>query len=1138
MGVGAATVARELTEPAGPALGSDDTTSGVLDLRGHDPLDRRMRWVFGIAAALVVALIVSLIVRPVGSSFTPVDGWGVDALELTMGALCVARYYEGSWRLSSSVARLFPLVLGMACLAWGLGDVVLTFESLGGATPSTPSAADAFYLCFFPLCFLGFVLLIRRGNRSSLMSTSLDGLIAGLGVAAVSAAFVVAAVINVTGESALATATNLAYPLGDVLLLALAVGGLAVLPRGFRPFFAIACIALVVNAVGDGFNLVQPMSRFGYISNGAAWPVSLTLLALAVWVLPADIENMGTERVAGFGLPAFGAAIGVTVLFAGSFGHTWKPAIALATMTLLVAGVRLSLTVREAHAVKTARFRSLIDKTWDLIAVIESDLRIAYITPSSERVLGYPSALLEGRPFTELVHPDDSHTVISHLTGLTDDNPETTVFEIRMRHVGGEYRTIDWNAADLLADPSVKGYVLNGGDVTEARRAAEELVAARDAALVASKAKSQFVSTMSHEIRTPMNGVIGLTELLLQTPLDDEQLELASGVKVSAESLLVIVNDILDFSKIEAGKLDIEESALHIASVVGDVGRILAGTAHGKGVELVIDIHPDVPGVVLGDGTRIRQVLLNFGANAVKFTAAGEVVIRVTVLHHNAERVALHFDVSDTGIGIAPEEQERLFTAFAQADSSTTRRFGGTGLGLTISRQLVELMGGRLGLVSVPGEGSTFWFEISLRRAEEVASPDTGADPDPRTLSGQRALVVDDNATNRRILRQQLLSWGVEAVEAADGDRALELAAAAAGDGRTFDLGIVDLNMPDMDGIELARLMKADPATAPTILFLLSSSGYRSEAAESHLNGFAASLTKPVRSSDLFDCLVTSLSSGSEKVALAVPAAARATPTEVSGMILLVEDNTVNQLVGSKVLQNLGYGCTIADNGAAAVTAFRSGRYDAVLMDCQMPEMDGYEATEAIRDIEGATGSGHIPIIAMTAAVMEGDRARCMAVGMDDFITKPVRLEVVSAVLERWVVTAVAGPPAGVGAPPPHGVCDPLDRAQIDLLLSLDDGRGDALAEIVDEYLVMSADGSAELCRLLHEGDSAALARTAHTLKGASANVGASALAGVCAGLEARATEAQLRDAAGLVEQFETELARVRVALESVAARV
>ncbi len=996
---------------AAEATEDPDGTSRASDEQEAHRVPMRVRWTIGIASALVVGLVTWLIVRPTGSYFTPVDGWGVVVLEFTVGNLCLARYFEGTWRTSSPVARLFPLIMGVACISWAAGDFVVTIETLGGRTPSAPSFADVLYVGFFPLCFLAFAVLIRRGNRSSLVATSLDGLIAGLGVAALSAAFVVAAVSHDTGGGSLATATKLAYPLGDILLLMLCVGGLAVLPRGFRPFFVVAGIALAVNAIGDGFNLLQPDSKIGFIANGAAWPISLTLLAIAVWILPPKVEHPGTDRVAGFALPVFGAVISLTILFIASFGHIGRPAVALATITLLVAAVRLALTVREAHALKTARFHSLIDKTWDLITVIEPDLRIAYITPSSERVLGYPPGELAGKPFIDIVHPDDSHSVVSNLVGPTSTDSVSTVFEVRMRHANGEYRTIDWNAADLLDDPYVNGYVLNGGDVTEARQAAEDLVAARDAALVASRTKSEFVSTMSHEIRTPMNGVIGLTELLLQTDLSAEQTELASGVKVSAESLLTIINDILDFSKVEAGKMEIEESALDLPGVVDDVGRILAGAAYGKGIELLVDVHPDVPSALLGDGTRIRQVLLNFGSNAVKFTSEGEVVIRVKVLHQNSERVALHFDVVDTGVGIAPEDQERLFSAFAQADSSTTRRYGGTGLGLTISRQLVELMGGRLGLSSVPGKGSTFWFEMSLRRADDAPSLERAGDP--RTLSGQRALVVDDNATNRRILRQQLLSWGVEAVEAADAFQALELALTAAHESRSFDLGIVDLNMPGMDGIELARALKADPATAETMLFLLSSSGHRLESAESHLTGFAASLTKPVRSSELFDCLITSLNAGSSCEASVTPTSGRSETSQVLGMILIVEDNKVNQLVGSKVLENLGYGFAIANNGLEAVSAFQSGAFDAVLMDCQMPEMDGYEATAAIRRLEGDTS--HIPIIAMTAAAMEGDRQRCMAAGMDDFITKPVRLEAVSTVLERWVATAELEPEPGSG---------------------------------------------------------------------------------------------------------------------------
>ena len=701
--------------------------------------------------------------------------------------------------------------------------------------------------------------VIRRGNTKSLVATSLDGLIVGLGVAALSAAYIFAPVLKATGGGAFSAGLNLAYPVGDLLLLALAIGAIAVLPREYWRFLQIAGVALAANAAGDTFNLLQPNSKIGYVTNAVAWPISLLMFAVATWVVPvhatvraANAEQVNTERTAGFALPILGALGAMFLLFSASFGHIGRVAIGLATATLLVAAGRLTLTIREAQALKSARFRSLIDNAWDIIVVAEVDFRLAYITPSSERVLGYGPDELQGSPMTALVHPDDVEILVDHLRHLVDAPTDIAAFEIRMRHHNGVWRTIAWTATNLLDDASVRGWVLNGGDVTDARRAAEDLAAARDGALLASTAKSEFLSTMSHEIRTPMNGVIGLTELLLETALDDDQLELASGVKVSAENLLVIINDILDFSKIEAGKLDLEETALNVGSVVDDVGRILARAAHDKGLELLVDVHPDVPTALLGDAVRIQQVLLNLASNAVKFTYEGEVVIRVCVLNENVERAALRFEVIDMGIGIAVGDQQRLFRAFAQADSSTTRKFGGTGLGLAICRQLVELMGGQLGLISAPGEGSTFWFELSLRRAESSAGLETRSDP--RTLAGRRALVVDDNTTNRRILREQLLSWGVEAVEAADAYEALSLAAPAATAGETFDLGVIDLNMPGMDGIELASTLKADAATSTMTLFLLSSSGERLGAAESHLRGFAGSLTKPVRSSELFDC--------------------------------------------------------------------------------------------------------------------------------------------------------------------------------------------------------------------------------------------------------------------------------------------
>jgi two-component system sensor histidine kinase/response regulator len=1113
------------------------------EVSANDVVHGRARRVLWLSAALVVAFIVSLVVRAAGADYAPVDDWGVDVFELAMGGLCIWRYADRSWRSTASVAKAFPLVLGVACLAWGLGDVALTIESLGGANAPVPSVADGFYVAFFPLCFVSFVMVIRRGNSGSLVATSLDGVIAGLGAASISAAYVFSAVLKASGGTPLAAATNLTYPVGDLLLLAVAVGGLTILPKEYRRFLLIASAAMLANATGDLFNLLQPDSKLGSVMNGAAWPVSLFLLAVATWAQPATAwvrsdtaGTVDTDRSAGFAVPAFGAAASMAVLLTATFGHVGKTGVGLATATLLVAGVRLALTVREARALNSARFRSLIDNAWDLIVVAEATLDIAYVTPSVTRVLGYPPLQLQGRPITDLVHPDDTDTLDSHLRQLATATDEargpaeraaTAAFEVRMRHRDGAWRTIAWTATNLLGDPSVRGYVLNGGDVTEARQAVEDLAAARDGALQASKAKSDFLSTMSHEIRTPMNGVIGLTELLLDTPLDPDQHELAAGVKVSAENLLVIINDILDFSKIEAGKLDLEETDLNVGLVADDVGRILAGAAHSKGLELLVDVHPDVPTGLIGDRVRIQQVLLNLASNAVKFTLDGEVVVRVSVLHENAERVALRFDVIDMGIGIAEEDQKRLFRAFAQADSSTTRKFGGTGLGLAICRQLVELMGGTLGLVSAPGQGSTFWFELSLRRADHEPIVETISDP--HTLTGLRALVVDDNATNRKILRQQLTSWGVEAAEAVDAYQAIGLTAT----GHRFDLAVIDLNMPGMDGIELAQQLKANPATAAMTLFLLSSSGERLTAAESHLRGFAASMTKPVRSSELFDCLITNLN-GQPLPASAPDHAAASKEIEgmdVLGKILLVEDNPMNQLVGSKVLAKLGYHFDIANHGGEAVTAIQATRYDAVLMDCQMPEMDGYEATAEIRRIEGTTR--HTPIIAMTAAAMDGDREVCLAAGMDDYITKPVRQDAIAAVLHRWLT-----PPAPAGTPaqdpdrePDSGLIDALDPSQIELLRSLDDGEGAVLTEIIDQYLTQTAHGRGELARVLGEGDTRGLERAAHTLRGSSANVGATALAAVCAEVEARARAEQLDDTGELMERFDAEFARARDAL-------
>jgi two-component system, sensor histidine kinase and response regulator len=1100
-----------------------------------DPWARRTLWV---ATILVSTFFVSLIARANGSYYTAIDGWGVDAFELSMGAMCAARFLSPSWRSSRTTMTIFPLVLGAACAVWAFGDVAVTIEGLGGGSVPVPSVADGFYIAFFPTCYLALMVLIRRGNNSSLLATSLDGLIAAFAVGALSAAFLFETVLKATGGGDLSTATTMVYPVGDVLLLSLAVGALAVLPKDFLKFFVIAAFAMATNLVGDMYNLLQPSSKVGYVANAVVWPISLLLLAIAAWHLPpsarrgstervARAEAVRTERSAGFTIPIVGGLAGIVVLAAASLGHVGKPAMGLAAATLLLCGLRFVFAVRESQALTSARFRSLIENSWDLIVVADAELNIAYITPSSARVLGYLPKDLQGHSIAETAHPDDAQAMAAELRRIAGGSERTAAFATRMRNTDGAWRTIAWTATNLLDDPAVRGYVLNGGDITEARQASEDLSATRDLALAASKAKSEFLSTMSHEIRTPMNGVIGLTDLLLQTNLDDDQSELATGVKVSAENLLVIINDILDFSKIEAGKLDIEEVPFDVTRLADDVGRILASAASLKDIELLVDVHPDVPRDLLGDGVRIQQVLLNLGSNAVKFTSEGEVVVRVAMLTEHADHVTLRFEVVDMGIGIAASDQERLFRPFAQADSSTTRKYGGTGLGLAICRQLVELMGGTLGLVSTPGEGSTFWFELSLRWPE--GAKDRSESGEPRRLDGRRALIVDDNATNRKILRQQLSSWSIDNVEASDGYEAIELAVGAATSGSPFDLAILDLNMPDMDGVELADILRSEPSTSGMLLFLLSSSGEILSAADARNHGFAATLTKPVRPSELFDCLLTNLNTG-VSTATRVPAAKPSTNPEALGMILLVEDNKMNQLVGSKVLAKLGYGYDVANHGGEAVSAIQTRIYDAVLMDCQMPEMDGYEATAEIRRLEGATR--RTPVIAMTAAAMEGDRQACLAAGMDDYVTKPIRLESIQAVLEKWIHSARPVRAETEGSS--HGGdadALPLDLDQIELLRSLDDGDGALLSEIISQYLSQTEEGRNELARAVVVGDHGAVARTAHALRGASANIGATGLAAVCEAMEMSARAEQLDGAPELVERFDAEFARVCEAL-------
>ncbi|MDH7488301.1 MAG: PAS domain S-box protein [Anaerolineae bacterium] len=780
---------------------------------------------------------------------------------------------------------------------------------------------------------------------------------------------------------------------------------------------------------------------------------------------------------------------------------------------------RAEQALRESEA----RYRALFDNIPIGLYRTAPDGRILDANPALLEMLGYDSLEELRKVSASDVYVDPADR--TRQQEILEREGVARAFEQRMRRKDG---TVIWVLDNVRVIRDAEGRALHyeGSleDITERKRVQEELHAAKEAAEAANRAKSEFLANISHEIRTPMNGIIGMTELALDTELTPEQREYLTMARNSAESLLRILNDILDFSKIEAGKLDMESIPFSLHDCLGDTMKALAVRAHNKGLELAMDIPVHVPDALVGDPGRLRQIVANLVGNAIKFTEQGEVVLFVECAEETDDEAVLQFAVADTGIGIPPDRQQAIFEAFTQADSSTTRQYGGTGLGLTISARLVEMMGGRIWVQSEVGVGSTFFFTARFGIQKGVSVWPTAELGDIR---GMPVLAVDDNETNRRILHDMLASWGLRPSLAANGRQALAMMQDAARRGTSFPLVITDVRMPEMDGFMLIEQIRADTGLANTRVIILSSAGMVGDAARCRQLGVCAYLIKPVKQSELLDAILTAMAP-KEGEAKAPALITRHTLREMRKRVrvLLVEDNPVNQRLATRLLEKRGHIVTVANNGQEALAALGRDSFDIVLMDVEMPVMDGFAATAAIREREKETGR-HIPIVAMTAHAMKGDRERCLEAGMDDYIPKPLQVEQLMEIIER-----LAGGPK---EEPQEAALQQVVGAEVafrlDSALERVGGDEDLLREIAEMFLSESQTLLAQMRQAIAQSDAALLKRTGHTLKGLARNFGADDAAQAALDVERIGDEGRLDEAPAAADRLQAEVERLSQAL-------